>query len=162
MPAATITLTLISFELLRDLRFFLSILICQLLFLYEGLCLHSLSLYISQRISCLFPNLKSRNLIPRVRMLTLNILGTGTKEQLAYLSWLFVGPILFLYRVHHPTGPFCYKLKTNPRLFSLRVVTYFYMLNDSGLMLATELIRRTRPIIFRSMSSRDLPCVSGT
>uniref|UniRef100_A0A182U5U2 Anaphase-promoting complex subunit 11 RING-H2 finger domain-containing protein n=1 Tax=Anopheles melas TaxID=34690 RepID=A0A182U5U2_9DIPT len=38
----------------------------------------------------------------------------------------------------------------------------FYMLNDSGLMLATELMRRTRPIILRSMSSSDLPCVSGT
>ena len=29
-------------------------------------------------------------------------------------------------------------------------------------MLATELIRRTRPIILRSISSRDFPCVSGT
>lgn len=36
------------------------------------------------------------------------------------------------------------------------------MLNESGFILATELIRRTRPIILRSMSSSDLPCVSGT
>lgn len=37
-----------------------------------------------------------------------------------------------------------------------------YMLNDNGRMLATELILRTRPIIFRSISSKLLPCVSGT
>lgn len=36
------------------------------------------------------------------------------------------------------------------------------MLKDNGFMLATELIRRTRPIILRSISSRDFPCVSGT
>lgn len=38
----------------------------------------------------------------------------------------------------------------------------FYILNESGRMFATELIRRMRPIIFRSMSSSVLPCVSGT
>lgn len=93
----------------------------------------------------------------------LNLLGTGTKELFAYLPWLFVlSYLIFLYRVHHSTGSFSYEWETNPRSFSLRVLTYFYILNDSGLMLATELIRRTRPIIFRSMSSRDLPCVSGT
>jgi len=37
-----------------------------------------------------------------------------------------------------------------------------YMLKDNGLILATEDMRRTRPIIFRSMSSSVLPCVSGT
>lgn len=36
------------------------------------------------------------------------------------------------------------------------------MLNDNGLILATELMRLTRPIIFRSISSKLLPCVSGT
>lgn len=46
--------------------------------------------------------------------------------------------------------------------FPTRTGVSIYMLNDSGLMLATELIRRTRPIILRSMSSRDFPCVSGT
>lgn len=57
-------------------------------------------------------------------------------------------------RNNHPVAP-------GGRIWQM-VLVPFYMLNDNGLMLATELIRRTRPIIFRSMSSRDLPCVSGT
>uniref|UniRef100_A0A1A9ZNL3 Anaphase-promoting complex subunit 11 RING-H2 finger domain-containing protein n=1 Tax=Glossina pallidipes TaxID=7398 RepID=A0A1A9ZNL3_GLOPL len=36
------------------------------------------------------------------------------------------------------------------------------VLQDSGLILANDDIRRTRPIILRSISSRDLPWVSGT
>jgi hypothetical protein len=41
-------------------------------------------------------------------------------------------------------------------------LSYGYMLKLSGFMLATDDIRLTRPIIFRSISSSDLPCVSGT
>lgn len=39
---------------------------------------------------------------------------------------------------------------------------FLHKLNESGRILATELIRRMRPIILRSMSSKLLPCVSGT
>lgn len=48
---------------------------------------------------------------------------------------------------------------------SLRVVHsihMFYILNDRGLILATEDILLTRPIIFLSISSKVLPWVSGT
>lgn len=37
-----------------------------------------------------------------------------------------------------------------------------HKLNESGRILATDDMRRMRPIILRSMSSKLLPCVSGT
>lgn len=39
---------------------------------------------------------------------------------------------------------------------------FSHKLNESGRILATDDIRRMRPIILRSISSKLLPCVSGT
>lgn len=46
--------------------------------------------------------------------------------------------------------------------FNLPIHFFFYILNDNGRIFATELIRRMRPIIFLSISSKLFPCVSGT
>ena len=46
--------------------------------------------------------------------------------------------------------------------FLSKLVSFFYILNDKGFILATDDMRLTRPIIFRSISSKDLPWVSGT
>lgn len=57
-----------------------------------------------------------------------------------------------------------HSLETSRGVESRVGVSYFkrYILKDIGRRFATEDIRRTGPIIFLSMSSSDLPCVSGT
>lgn len=73
----------------------------------------------------------------------------GCLSETHLITYGFIGPSITCWRCRPPCIP-------NWHLWCC------YMLNESGLMLATELILRTRPFIFRSMSSSVLPCVSGT
>lgn len=64
-------------------------------------------------------------------------------------------------------GPFLHRHTRNfNRLdcfnFVNNLANLSHKLNESGRILATELIRRMRPHILRSISSKLLPCVSGT